>query len=603
MASSVQNSQAKILEIPVTVQGARAVEGEGRRELFTETTKTTLVFEKGAVVSLKSKVTSGQCVFVRNEQTGREIMCRVIESRQTGELNYADLEFTSYGPDFWDPPDNLPDAKKSVAEQSATQSSVAQQSATQPAPAMSVASPQERPQMAASILDGQPFDTRLDAQQKIARALEQLMSPNEPAPLPGESPAAENSAVATEQHATPIVADAPPDELAAIATSAGEVSAAALVKRSDGSEEEEPAESHAAAPQRAKTDQLPDHTPETEPASESEPDTEKDSVQLAALIAIDERKRAKREATAKTKAESADASPDAPQSAEALLDQQTGALAPEAGAASIVSRAVWALKFGDPKIRIGAGIAAAVLFISTLGFALHAKRVAAHNAHGSNLPSAAWSGSKQPVANLVASTSAAQPTSAVAANSISGSKLSGSKAAGVSVNPPSRLADVKVADTNKSAAATESSAAVGGANGVAADHAAERRKHAAPSGPAAGEVTPPQIVSGPQPAFPAWANGMDGMGDDPVVLLEATIDENGKLTNTRVLSGPQGSPTRSAKGCGALDFRSCHEAGRHVGGHTHGAHRGVSALAAARLIPENSHFESLRREQRNHKIS
>ena len=541
MASSVQNSQAKILEIPVTVQGARAVEGEGRRELFTETTKTTLVFEKGAVVSLKSKVTSGQCVFVRNEQTGREIMCRVIESRQTGELNYADLEFTSYGPDFWDPPENLPGAKKSAEEQTPAPPSATQLSATQPAPELSVASPQERPQMAASILDGQPFDTRLDAQQKIARALEQLMSPNEPAPVPGEPRAPENSAAATEQRPAPIVADAPPDELAAVATSAGDVSATALEKRSDGSEEEEElTESHAAAaPQHAETDALPGRAPETEPDSQAEPDSEKDSAQLAALIAIDERKRAKREATAKTKTESAEASSDAPQSAEALLDQQASAPATDAAAASLISRAVWALKFGDPKIRIGAGIAAALLFISTVGFAWHAKHVASRNAHGSNLPPAAWSGSKQPPANPVAPASAPQPTGAAAPKSTSGSKSSGSKAAGVSVSPPSRLADVKVADTTKSAAA-ESSAAAGGTNGVAFDHAAtERRKHAAPGESAVGEITPPQIVSEPQPTFPSWANGMDGIGADPVVLLEATIDENGKLTHTRVLSGPR----------------------------------------------------------------
>jgi TonB family protein len=177
-----------------------------------------------------------------------------------------------------------------------------------------------------------------------------------------------------------------------------------------------------------------------------------------------------------------------------------------------------------------------VLFISTVGFAWHAKHVAARNAHGSNLPSAAWSGSKQPAANPVAPASAPQPTGAAAAKSISGSKSPGSKAAGVSVSPPSRLADVKVADANKSTA-TDSSTAVGGTNGVASDHAAaERRRHAATSGSAVGEITPPQIVSGPQPTYPTWAEGIDA---DPVVLLEATIDENGKLTHTRVLSGPR----------------------------------------------------------------
>lgn len=98
------SSQPTPLEIAVTLQGATPVAGSDRRELFTETTKTTLVFENGAVVSLKAQVAPGQCLFLRNEQSGREILCKVLETRPSGSGRYTDLEFTSRNPGFWDPP-------------------------------------------------------------------------------------------------------------------------------------------------------------------------------------------------------------------------------------------------------------------------------------------------------------------------------------------------------------------------------------------------------------------------------------------------------------------------------------------------------------------
>jgi Gram-negative bacterial TonB protein C-terminal len=101
MVYSVPSAQATALEIPVTIQGAKPVDGTDRRELFTETTKTTLVFENGAVVNLTSRVSLGQCVFLRNDQSGREILCKVLEWRQVGQSGYTDLEFTTRDSGFW----------------------------------------------------------------------------------------------------------------------------------------------------------------------------------------------------------------------------------------------------------------------------------------------------------------------------------------------------------------------------------------------------------------------------------------------------------------------------------------------------------------------
>ncbi len=100
MADTVRN-QGTVLEIPVTIQGSKTVEGSDQRELFTETTKTTLVFENGTVLKLNAKISPGQCVFLRNDQTEKEILCKVRDSRQAGEVGYTDLEFTSYDPQFW----------------------------------------------------------------------------------------------------------------------------------------------------------------------------------------------------------------------------------------------------------------------------------------------------------------------------------------------------------------------------------------------------------------------------------------------------------------------------------------------------------------------
>src|SRR5580692_11506890 len=104
MADSAGHDQATVLEVPVTVQGAKHVEGSEQRQIFTEPTKTTIVFGNGAVVNLSSKVTQGQCVFLRNERTGREILCKVLEWRQVADAGYADLEFTTRDPNFWDAP-------------------------------------------------------------------------------------------------------------------------------------------------------------------------------------------------------------------------------------------------------------------------------------------------------------------------------------------------------------------------------------------------------------------------------------------------------------------------------------------------------------------
>jgi TonB family protein len=90
------------LEVPVTVNGARTVEGSDKREPFSETTQTVLVFGNGAVIRLASSVASGQLLFLTNEKTKKEVVCQVVKSKNYKNVSgYVELEFTEAVPGFW----------------------------------------------------------------------------------------------------------------------------------------------------------------------------------------------------------------------------------------------------------------------------------------------------------------------------------------------------------------------------------------------------------------------------------------------------------------------------------------------------------------------
>ena len=132
MSDTVQTAQVTALEIPVTIQGSQIVPGTDRRELFTETTKTTLTLEKGAVVSLKAKVVKGQSLFLRNELSGREILCRVLEAPAEGQSGYTDLEFTVHDPEFWTVREKPQTAQEKVAAAQEALARAAESQATTP---------------------------------------------------------------------------------------------------------------------------------------------------------------------------------------------------------------------------------------------------------------------------------------------------------------------------------------------------------------------------------------------------------------------------------------------------------------------------------------
>src|SRR5580692_11733460 len=90
------------LEVPVTVNGARTVEGSDKREPFSETTQTVLVFGNGAVIRLASSVAAGQLLFLTNDKTKKEVVCQVVKSKTYRNVSgYVELEFTEPVAGFW----------------------------------------------------------------------------------------------------------------------------------------------------------------------------------------------------------------------------------------------------------------------------------------------------------------------------------------------------------------------------------------------------------------------------------------------------------------------------------------------------------------------
>jgi TonB family protein len=89
-------------EVRVKATGARPGELAGDRELFTESTSTVLVFEKGAVIRLAAAVTPGQLLFLTNEESKREVVAQVIRKRTFRPTEcYVELEFTEPAQGFW----------------------------------------------------------------------------------------------------------------------------------------------------------------------------------------------------------------------------------------------------------------------------------------------------------------------------------------------------------------------------------------------------------------------------------------------------------------------------------------------------------------------
>jgi TonB family protein len=182
--------QPVALEVPVTVNGARAVEGSDKREPFAESTKTVLIFGNGAVIRLSSSVAPGQLLFLTNERTKKEVVCQVVKSKNYRSVSgYVELEFTEPVVGFWGmrfPGDRIGSGPQPGAPvPPALSSSPASGSPALPRP---VAPRIEAPAVSASVIapkPAAPIAVAKDAQPKVAEVskLEDLLPQKPIAPV------------------------------------------------------------------------------------------------------------------------------------------------------------------------------------------------------------------------------------------------------------------------------------------------------------------------------------------------------------------------------------------------------------------------------------
>jgi hypothetical protein len=479
MAETVRN-QATPLEIQVTVQGSKIVQGSDQRELFTETTKTTLVFDNGAVIKLNAKVSPGQCVFLRNDASDREILCKVLESRQAGQAGYTDLEFTSYDPNFWDVP-----AEKSAAA-----------------------------------------EPKLPAQKIIDAAVERLVTPPNKQP---SAPAPTTSAeipLQFEQAAPAAQISDPQEKLEAAASRPVAIS---------NTESGEPSSTDSAAPAaptlasplpvevEAPHESLPVVVKDEPTDEELDWNDAKDAELVAALAAMEGKPKAKpvanepseshQEVSGETATEKAKQSSDAATEPKLLSmpAARTGRLS----------------EFTTGKNPVVLGIAVAVLIAVLLGIGWYMKR--GPSAPNSARPTAAAT-QAQPHAQPVAAQPSQTPTSA---STSAASGAAPAQAAPGAQKPGAAIAQTPATTNTGNVAAAPKPATTGLLSkadqevlGIAPH---QNKKNVAANSPA-------RIVSQAEPAIPVWAKGLDV---DQVVTLDAQIDASGNLVETKPISGPR----------------------------------------------------------------
>jgi TonB family protein len=95
-----------VLEVPVGVWGSRRIVSSsgqpGRIDLFAEETCTVIVFPHGAVIRLSVAVAPGQMMMVVNRKSRQVVPCRVVNVRNFPNVRgYAEIEFFQSVTGFW----------------------------------------------------------------------------------------------------------------------------------------------------------------------------------------------------------------------------------------------------------------------------------------------------------------------------------------------------------------------------------------------------------------------------------------------------------------------------------------------------------------------
>jgi len=199
--TTANKAQPVALEVSVTVNGVRTVEGGNKREPFSESTKTVLVFSNGAVIRLTATLSPGQLLFLTNEKTKKEVVCQVVKSKNYRNVSgYVELEFTEPVVGFWGmrfPNDRLgsaPAAPSPVAAVSSVPPPVVPSITKVPAPPAAVApapsptatvhsDPPPAPPSIAELPAPPPIFTSVPPEPLVSKPVELQIVKSEPLPL------------------------------------------------------------------------------------------------------------------------------------------------------------------------------------------------------------------------------------------------------------------------------------------------------------------------------------------------------------------------------------------------------------------------------------
>ena len=505
MPDAARIAQAQALEVPIILQGAKDADESGKRELFKENATTVLVFENGAVMHLRAKLALGQTVFIHNTQNGKEVLCKVLEAPAEGEMGLTDLEFTTAVPNFWDA--NTP-ADAPHSNDGAQDSAEANASSPSHVPTGSPADdPLAMMLQTASDIDV-PSMTKPGTESGTPLR-EELMAAHEMAPD------ASAAAVPVPDFEPARVADAAPASATQRPASATEPTGEqidAALKQMSG----------AAAP-----------------AEGTEADHSQDDKHIAALMERDARL-AKFAAFKEKQAEKVQR--DAAAKEAGKVPGKEGAEEPkEAEAASTPKKLPMQMSMVE-QLTTGKNatylmIAMGVLIAVAAGFIWHAMRGAFQH----------------PIDTFVA-LSPVQPSPApappVTAPAAPAAQQNAAPAAPVAKKYPKRAPAVDLAR----------------ADNVDQDDSGDGRstRHGRVAESNGGAMVPARVLSQPQPTLPPWAVDVQV---DGVVTMDVTIDENGSVASTKVLSGPRPLQREAERAIGLWQFEPAEINGKPTSSH------------------------------------
>jgi TonB family protein len=502
----------------------------------------------------------GESVSLRNEQSGKEIQCKVLEAPKEGQPGYTDLEFVESVPDFWE--GHAEQAKAAAGgSEVGVEKSDAESDAEEPEPA-AAAEPE-------GVLSAEPFDEKPEPAtvaepEAVAPHPEAVVAPPEAHAHEETEAAADNSlammsATASEVKLPPVKAPEPEET--------------PQVQKPPGRLREELVPAHEMVPANPTAPATSPAPSATVPTGEqidaalrsmegpADPSEAKDKANLAALMAREARlaKYAALKEKAATQIGRGPATQGASKGAEAAAGEAAASVEGEAGVEEEAGppKAPLSERLTTGKNAVIVEIVAGVAIAVALGFIWHAVRGLI--IHPSYRPAAVAAApvkkAAPPKAPAIVVQTPAAPVAKVAAAATAG--LVNAPGAKVSAARATVIASAPVAKVPAAKAAAETPVAVGsapvagivpssparsepaeetGPRVVEPPPVSEEPKPEAPVAPKAPENISAKIVSAPQPSFPSWAKKLDVGG---VVKLDAVIDEKGNLAETKIVSGPR----------------------------------------------------------------